>query len=108
MEFEILKPTHQQFLNGEVSFEEYYLALALECGISYEASDLLSAVRKAIREGDDALFSIPVYEWETRAKNTQIISEFIFKQHGDTWCPEWGVRMHKVAAIYAARQKEMK
>jgi len=78
--------TRKQYLNGEVSHDEYYLEIAKEIGIKPDEKTI-EKVRNALRKGDKHLNTIPLYFWDMWAVSVYwynreyVIS--IFTKRGD-------------------------
>lgn len=100
--------TRQQYMNKQISFEEYYGELAKECHISFAKSDMLPRIREALKTNKN-LNSIPLRVWDMMAYSylDKNYLHQVFKNHGDCWSLAGHVCMLKVAAIKAAK-KNMK
>ena len=77
-------PTRQDYMSGKVTHEEYYVALAKTCGVSYDNADpaFMARVVKALDEGGIHLNSIPLQEWDMRGALIMGVAK-AFKEHGD-------------------------
>lgn len=89
-----------RYLDGKITHEEYYHALAKTAGVNFQNADpaFLDRVRKALGEGDSYLNSIPLAEWDTRALSLLPSVRAAFKEHGDFFSLAGGVCLVKQAA----------
>lgn len=90
-----------RYLDGKITHEEYYRALAKTAGVSFQNADpeFLDRVRKALGEGDKHLNSIPLAEWwDSQAYYFSPSVRAAFKEHGDLFSLAGGVCLAKQAA----------
>lgn len=94
----------EQYINGEMTFEQYYTSIAKEAGVSMERNELMPKVVAALKAGDEHLNSIPLATWDRMGLSP--ISYHIanaFKAHGDYATAAGLVCMYKQAAKNAAQ-----
>ena len=78
--------TRKQYLNGEVSHDEYYTEIAKKIGIK-PSKEAVKKVKEALERGDEHLNTIPMSFWNgwvigIWAFNYQLIAE-AFRRSGD-------------------------
>lgn len=91
-------PTRAQYLNKEVSFEDYYRAIAKDAGISFDNCSDLPKFKAAIDRGDEHLNSIRLPYWDSWAIFSGDRLRAAFKKHGDFFSIAGGVCVAKQAA----------
>lgn len=96
--------TRKDYMDGKVSFEEYYRSVARAAGISFASASvgLLDRVERALAAGDKHLNTIPLSLWDSYAIVAQHATAPAFKAHGDGWSLAGGVCVAKQAAKDAA------
>lgn len=91
--------TRQQYMNKEVTHDQYYASLAEAAGITVPDS-IVEATRNALKQGDEHLNSIPLHTWDMLGGND--INNFKLraelKQRGDFYSMSCGVCMRKALA----------
>ncbi len=91
--------TRQQYLNKEISHQEYYESLADTAGLSFGHS-FISKVKQALNSGDENLNSIPLNTWDNMCgfdlNNPYLGTEL--KKRGDFYSLSCGVCMRKAKA----------
>jgi hypothetical protein len=95
---EVVAPTRAQYLNKEVSFAQYYRAIAKDAGVSFKDSSILPQVKRALESGDEHLNTIRLSTWDMYASIAKPQVASAFKRHGDFWSPAGGVCVAKQAA----------
>jgi hypothetical protein len=97
--------TRQDYLDGKVTHEEFYGSVAKLAGIdlSTAAPNLMSRVKDALADGDEALNTIPLALWDSMARASRVAIEPALKAHGDFWSLAGGVCTLKTAAKLAVR-----
>lgn len=97
-------PTRKDYMDGVVTHEQYYEALAAESGISFLESRKLPEIKAALAEGDEHLNTIPLSYWDAIAYMARRHTAPVLKAHGDVggWCFACGVCIAKAAAKKAA------
>ncbi len=102
--------TRKDYLDGKVSHEEYYRSIAKSAGIdmSYGAYALMERVKKALREGDKHLNTIPLAIWDRMGANPVLRANLapVFKAHGDIMSIAGIVCVLKQAARDSANNEE--
>jgi len=99
---EIRHPTRQEYMDGKVSFEDYYETIAQESGISFSRSSELPRIREALANGDEHLNTISMTYWDNLAYAAQPSTMPVLRAHGDGWSLAGGVCIEKAAARKAA------
>jgi hypothetical protein len=56
--------TRQDYLDGKITFAEYYREIARIAGISWKNHHMLDRVRIALSNGDQHLNTIPLSSWD--------------------------------------------
>ena len=97
----------KDYLEGKVTHQEYYEAVAEKLGISFTESKLLPKIRKALEEGDYYLNSISLATWDNLAysyidKNHAML---VFQNEFEDW---WSLAGHVCALKAAARRDAQK
>lgn len=91
--------TRQQYLDGEISHQEYYETLATKAGITF-SDEFIKHVKTALKEGDINLNTIPLTTWDGMngydLQNLSLNSEL--KKRGDNWSIAGAVCMRKAKA----------
>ena len=101
------EPTRKQYMDGEVSFADFYRAIYRTAGISLEGNKTLtSRVKKALYQGDKHLNSISREVWDGLAFSARYTLIKAFKEHGDSYSMAGGVCVMKQAARDAASEGE--
>lgn len=91
--------TREQYLNKEVSHQDYYASLAKVAGISF-SDGFIRKVAQALREGDEHLNSIPLSTWDAMTVN-DLHNPYLgteLKKRGDGYSLSTGVCMRKARA----------
>jgi len=100
-----MKMTRQEYMDGKVSHQYYYLSLANAAGITFD-DEFIRTVRVALDKGDEHLNSIPLQRWDNMcfldSRNTSLRDEL--KKRGDLWSLSTGVCMRKAKAKHLAIQ----
>ena len=100
--------TRQNYLDGKVSHDEYYRTIATEAHISFKNSDMLPAIKAALKEGDKHLSTIPLRIWDSLTGYIgKIELQRVFKSHGDQYSIAGHVCVLKQAARDAAQEDSM-
>lgn len=77
-------PTRQDYMNGDVTHEQYYNAIVETAGIEIPPNvSFISRCADALAKGDEHLNSIPLREWDERAANQPGLARAL-RAHGDT------------------------
>ena len=95
--------TRDDYMTGKCSFQEYYLAIAHDAGISMAGSKLLERCRKALASGDEHLNTITLKTWDNIAAYQRRAVAPVLKEHGDGWSMAGGVCVAKAAMIKAVK-----
>ena len=93
--------TRQDYMDGAVTFEQYYTSIAEAAGISMAGSELMPDVKAALAAGDEHLNTIPIETWDRIAAPRTWLAT-AFKAHGDFYSLAGGVCVYKQAAKNAA------
>jgi hypothetical protein len=91
-------PTREEYMDGKVTFAEFYTSVANEAGVSYFAPTFLDRVRIALAAGDELLNSIPLDTWDRLATGAALTIQSALKKHGDSYSKAGGVCVMKQAA----------
>jgi len=103
-----ISPTRQEYLDGTVTFEQFYTAIVQDAGIAFP-DYLLSEVISALAKGDEHLNTIALRRWDVLAACAKSAIAPAFKRHGDYFSLAGGVCVMKQAAYIAAKKaKESK
>lgn len=95
--------TRADYMSGRVSHQAYYLSVAREAGISYEASAKLPEIKAALAAGDEHLNTIPLRWWDERGESTRSAIARALKGRDPGGCSLADlVCVHKCAARDAA------
>lgn len=99
-----LEPTRAQYMNKQVTFEDYYRAVARDAGVTFvdAPQKFLQRCKKALDAGDMYLNTIPMATWDSYAYAAHRATSPAFKRHGDFWSLAGGVCIAKQAARDAA------
>ena len=94
----------ERYLNGDMSFDQYYGAIADECRIAVPDS-VVKVVRKALLNGDEHLNTIPRRRWDQIARGYMMRRELhkAFRSRGDYVTLAGTVCLVKTAARIEAR-----
>lgn len=95
-------PRREQYLRGEVSFEEFYRSVYQMAGVTLNGHPIVSEVARALAAGDEHLNSIPIHRWDSLAAAAQGSLSRSLRRHGDFWSQAGGVCCMKQAARDAA------
>lgn len=95
-------PQRQDYLDGRVTFAEFYRSVYREAGLCMIGEVFLSRVRRALEAGDEHLNTIPLREWDGRAAAAKSAISTSLRKHGDFWSLAGGVCTVKQLAIDAA------
>lgn len=98
-------PTRKEYLDGSVTFEEFYSSVAKEARINFDNSPDLERVVAALKAGDKHLNSIPLAYWDRKAAVAAPRIASALKLHGDFYSLAGGVCVMKQAAINAAKKE---
>ena len=95
------------YLEGRISFDQYYGALAKELGVSFKKSPMLPRIKAALITGDEYLNSIPLRDWDRIAimYNSGSVNK-VLKAHGDSFSLASMVCILKQAAREAATAED--
>jgi hypothetical protein len=104
---EVISMTRKDYMDGVVSFEQYYTTIAEESGVSFKNADIIPCVVRALANGDEHLNSIPLSTWHSYAIYEKPATSPVFKVHGDSWSLAGGVCVAKQAAKNAAKAEEL-
>ena len=98
------EPTRAQYMNKEVTFEDYYRAIARDAGVTFvnAPQEFLKRCKCALDSGDTHLNTIPIAQWDSYAYAAQRATSPAFKRHGDFWSLAGGVCIAKQMARDAA------
>ena len=99
--------TRTQYMNKEVTFEEYYREIYKEADISFKHSIWLPRIKKALAAGDEHLNTIPLLEWDALGSAFFPRLRTVFKNHGDFWSLAGQVCALKQAARDAVKEDEI-
>ncbi len=99
--------TRKEYMDGVVSFADYYRSVAKDAGISFASApvEFLDRVEKALERGDEHLNTIPLSLWYYYAICAKHATMPALKRHGDFWSLAGGVCVAKQAAMDAAIAK---
>lgn len=78
--------THADYIDGKVTFAEYYRSVNKAAGLKYPGEHaLVDRARKALANGDQHLNTIPIKEWDAIGANPILRTNLAraFKAHGD-------------------------
>lgn len=96
--------THEQYMNGEVSRDEYFVALAIYCELRISDA-LVREARQALNAGDDHLNTIPLRRWDNLSLSMSPTTRQRIKDFdGEAWSVATGVCMYKALARHLARR----
>ena len=103
-----LAPTRAQYMNKQVTFEDYYRAVAKDSGVSFRNApeEFLRRVQKCLAERDEHLNKIRLSTWDMYALGAKSSTSPAFKRHGDFWSLAGGVCVAKQAARDAVKERE--
>lgn len=100
--------TRQDYIDGKVSFADYYRSINKTAGYSITDKHLLARVHQAIINHDDHLNTIPLGLWDGLAYQAQRLFVPAFKKHDDYFTLGGGVCAVKQAARDAVLLEEVK
>lgn len=100
--------TRKDYMDGKVTFEQYYSSVAKEAGLSMEEAGILERVKKALESGDEHLNSIPLAKWDKMGANPVLRANLSrsFKKHEDGMSLAGIVCVLKQACINAVKEEE--
>ena len=79
------KPTRADYMNKQVTFQDYCRAIAADAGVSFRNApqEFMARVRRALDSGDEHLNTIPLAQWDSYAIAARGATNTAFKRHGD-------------------------
>lgn len=98
-----MEPTRKQYLDGEVTFEQFYRAVNQTAGLVFSPDHaLMPRILECLEQGDEHLNRIPLNTWDRLASWAQNSLTRALKEHGDFYSLSGGVCCLKQAARDAA------
>ena len=92
-------PQRADYMNGIVTFSEFYGSVAKAAGVSLKGNPkLIARVKAALANGDEHLNTIPLSEWDILAAGAAPQIAASLKLHGDSYSLAGGVCVMKEAA----------
>lgn len=77
--------TRLEFMDKKCTYHQYYGGIATEAGLCYKRADpnFLRRIKEALASGDEHLNTIPLIEWDRRAKSLFGVVDDAFRKAGD-------------------------
>jgi hypothetical protein len=99
-----METERKRHLAGDTTHQEYYSAIAKDCGVSFAKSSMLPEIITALAHGDEHLNEIELHRWDNlgwHLAGQKRVKE-AFKQRGDFVTTAGLVCVLKAAAREAA------
>jgi len=100
--------TRKNYLDGKISFQDYYVSIAKDAGISFKSNQkFLTEVKLCLERNDVYLNTIKLSFWDrlSLAKANRYKIDRVLRERGDFWTLSNGVCTLKAIAAHEAMEE---